>query len=187
MKRKLSVIIVVLLAVLATASFMYFSALAAPQAPDARVTFTKMASDETPTIGDIFTFTLQFNSMPTETQPINIRVTDRNPTPAYLEIITDSITGGAIYSPTIDGIVWENTLEPAGTQPHTITFMVRVTALPTGTLPAGLPGFPITNIALMVDTAVPGSLPDTQAEVTVYLQPHLVFEPITFKGFQSAR
>jgi hypothetical protein len=187
MKGKLSIVIVVLLAVLATASFMYLSALAAPQAPAARVTFTKTASDETPTIGDIFTFTLRFNSMPTETQPINIRVTDSNPESAYLEIITDSITGGAIYSPTIDGIVWENTLEPAGTQPHTVTFMVRVTALPTVTLPVGLPGFPITNIALMVDTAVPGSLPDTRAVATIYLQPHLNFLPITFKGFQSVR
>lgn len=153
MKRLFAILIVVVLAAFALASFMF---LASKAASDDRVSFAKDVSNTTPRESEIFTYRLYFNSLETEVKTINVKITDTNPAPAYLSIIPDSVTGGAVYVPSLDGIVWEGTLEPLGTQPHTVTFQVLVADIPTN-IP--LTGYPITNTAYMVDTEVPGSLP----------------------------
>ncbi|MBE9508133.1 MAG: hypothetical protein IMY86_08790, partial [Chloroflexi bacterium] len=99
--KRISVILSVLVAAVALAALMLSVASAAPSAPAQRVDFTKETSNPTPHVGEIFTFTLYFVNVSTET--LEMRVIDPNPAPLYLEILTPTITGGAWYSPTIDG------------------------------------------------------------------------------------
>jgi hypothetical protein len=154
---------------------------AAPVAPTQRVAFTKEASDATPDIGETFTFTLRFNPVPTETEELQVRVIDPNPAPDYMEIISDPVTGGAEYSPTIDAIVWEGTLLP-GTQPVVIAFQVRATGIPSTAVPAG---YPVINTATMVDLAMPGSLPETTAEAAIRILPLRIFLPIVVRNYSG--
>jgi hypothetical protein len=156
---------------------------AASAAPDQRVSFTKMTSDLTPRVRDTFTFTLTFSSTPTEAQEIQVRVIDPNPAPAYLRILTGSITGGATYSPTIDGVVWEGTLSPAGVQPQTVTFQVEITGIPTTALQAG---YQIVNTAWLTDVIAPGSPPIARAEAVVRVRPWRIFGPFTARDFCAA-
>jgi uncharacterized repeat protein (TIGR01451 family) len=126
-----------------------------------QVTFTKETSDPTPCVGETFTFTLSFYNTSTET--LDVRVTDPNPAPAYLDILTPTITGGAFYSPTIDGVVWEGVLG-VGSLPIKITFEMRATGIPSTGLANG---YVVTNTATMVDMSASGSLPDQTAQVTI--------------------
>jgi len=56
-------------------------------------------------VGGIFTFTLSFNTAQTQTEQLQVRVIDPNPASAHLAILTDSIEGGAVYSPAVDAVV----------------------------------------------------------------------------------
>jgi hypothetical protein len=152
---------------------------AAPAPPTQRVTFTKEASDATPHVGETLAFTLSLNTVPTQTQELQVRLIDPNPAPNYLEIISDSITGGAAYSPTIDAVVWQDTLFPAGTQPQVIAFQMRVTGIP----PSGVAvGYPVTNTAVLVDLNAPGTLPEAAAEAGIRISPRRVFLPTVIKN-----
>ena len=178
-----SVALSAIVAVVAVAAVMLSIVGAAPAAPDQRVSFTKTTGNLAPRVGDAFTYTLGFSTAPSEAQEIQVRVTDPNPAPAYLDILTSSIIGGATYSPTIDGVVWEGTLFPSGTLPQTVTFQVQVTGIPTSALEGG---YPVMNTAWLVDVATPGSLPDAQAEALVRIQPGRIFLPFTARDFCAA-
>lgn len=169
----------ILLATITLAALMLVLASAAPAAPAQRVTFTKEANNLTPLVGETFTFTLNFNSASTETQELQVRVTDPNPEPEYLKIITNSITGGATYSPTIDAVVWEGTLFPAGTQPQVVAFQLQVTGYPTAALASG---YSFTNAATLVDMVTPGTLPEVTAEAAVRVSPLRLFLPFMGKN-----
>lgn len=138
-----------------------------PQASvSSRVAFTKGASNLTPHVGEVFTFTLEFNTTGAETEPIHILMVDENPAPSYLQILSDMIKGGAIYIEAIDAVVWEGVLQPAGSLPQKVTFQVEVAGVPPSPLP---PGYPVTNTAAIADLAKPGSLPEAEAEITIRL------------------
>ena len=99
-----------------------------PQAPaSSRVTFMKGASNLTPRVGEVFTFTLDFETTGAETESIHILMVDKNPAPAYLEILPDRIKGGATYIHAIDAVAWEGVLQPGGANPQEVTFQVEVT------------------------------------------------------------
>lgn len=144
-----------------------------------RVPFTKTVSDPTPQVGEIVLFTLTFNTTAAETLPIQVRMSDPNPAPQYLQILPGTITGGAVYSPTlggpaVDGIAWEGLLQPAAGELHTITFQAKVTNMPTA---ATKTGYPITNTAYLVDAVHPGSLPLEVATAEFRLMPQITFLP----------
>ena len=145
-----------------------------------RITFTKDTSNLTPRVGEVFSFTLAFNTAATETLPIQVRMTDQNPAPTYLEIL--KIEGGAEYSPTIDAVVWEGMLQPAGALPQKVTVQMKVTSIPPGALPDG---YEVTNTAWIADLATPGSLPETMAEITIRLMPASNFLPLIRKDYDG--
>jgi hypothetical protein len=171
MKRMFVMLIVVVLAGFALASFLF---LASKAASNDGISFTKVTSNTKLRESELFTYSLYFNTLESEDMTINVKITDANPAPEYLSIISDSITGGGIYVPSLDSIVWEGALEPNGTEPHTVTFQVLVTDIHPNT---PLTGYPITNTAYIVDTDFPGSLPLQQASVIIYLFPHQLFLP----------
>ena len=142
-------------------------------APAQQVEFTKAASDPTPRLGEVLTFTLRFCNVSTET--LEVRVADPNPAPAYLVIITPTITGDAEYSPTIGGLVWEGTLVHSPPTWVTVTYQMQVTGIPTTALAAGLA---VTNVATMVDLATAGSLPGGMATAPIRIMPVRVFLPL---------
>lgn len=165
------------------------SPLPTPAPPEDRIVFTNTASNETPIVGHILTFTLQFYTTSVQTQTVHVRVTNPNPAPSYLKIITAPATigGGAWYSPTIggqghggsavDGIVWEGEFGP-GTIPDAVTFQVQASGLPTTSLSIG---YPLTNTATMIDLA--GTLPDGTAEAAIRIMPRRLFLPAIIKAF----
>ena len=177
--------IVVILSIVVIALALMVLALsvasAAPSAPAQRVTFTKETSNPTPRVGEIFTFTLSFRTIEAETQTIQVRVTDPNPAPSYLEILTPTITGGAWYSPAIDGVVWEGTLQPAGAQPQAVVFQVQGTGIPTTVLATG---YSVTNTAMMIDQATPGSLNEIRAEEPIRIMPMWLFLPTVMNDYR---
>ncbi len=154
---------------------------AAPADPEQRVVFNKTASNATPHIGEVFSFTLTFGSAPTETETLQVIVIDPNPAPSYLDIIPDQITGGAEYSSTIDAVVWQGTLDPAVTLPHIVEFQMQVTGIPPSAL-AG--GFVVNNVATMNDLADPGSLPEETAEASIRITALKERLPIILKNLE---
>jgi len=139
--------------------------------------FTKSTSNDRPRVGEVFTFTWAISPTAHMTQSIQVRVTDPNPAPSHLEILTSTITGGATYSPTIggtgpEGIVWEGLLV-VGTLPQVVSYQMEVTGVLTTAMP-------VTNTAYMVDLVTPGSLPEATAEVGITIMPamlhHIVIE-----------
>jgi uncharacterized repeat protein (TIGR01451 family) len=178
--KKGIVILSILVATVALAMLMLSVASAAPSAPAQRVTLTKTTSNPTPRIGEIFTFTLGFNTTSEATQTIQVRVTDPNPASAYLRILTPTITGGGTYSATIDGVVWEGALQPGGASPQVVTFQVQVTDIPAAALATG---YPVTNTVTMVDLVTPGSLPETTAQVQVRIMPLRLFLPLVLRNY----
>jgi len=119
------------------------------------------------------------------TLPIRVRVTDRNPAPSYLKIITQTITGGANYTSTIggtgpEGVVREGVLIP-GSLPSPIAFQVKVTGIPSTALVAG---YPVTNTATIVDRNEPGSLPNVpDAIAPIRIMPRRIFLPLVLRNY----
>jgi hypothetical protein len=153
-----------------------------PQAPDKRwVEFTKTTSNETPAVGEVFSFTLDFSTWATETLAIQIRMVDPNPAPSYLEILSDTIEGGAVYSPTIgdgDGVVWEDVLGP-GADPQKVTYQMRVTGIPPEALPDG---YPVDAWAWIEALDNPLSEP-VRADIIIRLMPAKIFAPIITRNY----
>jgi len=145
LKRLTIVIVIALIAMVMTVGVL--------AATGPMVTFTKKVSNATPTVGDVFTVTLEFVN--NHTEPLNVIVSDPNPARLYLSILTSTITGGAVYSPTIDAVVWNGTLN-VGSLPHKVQFQMRATGIPTATIESG---YPVTNTAYMSDAGSTGSLP----------------------------
>lgn len=177
--KRIAVILSVLGATVALAALMLPVASAAPSAPAQRVDFTKETSSSTPHVGEILTFTLRFSSASGETQAIYVRVADPNPAPAYLEILTPTITGGAWYSPTIDGVVWKGMVVPASGA-TAVTFQVQVTSMPAAAMTTG---YPVTNTATMIDLAKPGSLPEQTAQAAIHIAPMRIFLPLVVRNY----
>lgn len=139
-----------------------------------RVDFYKTVSHVAPQVGEVLTFTLRFAIVEGHYVPLRVQVADPNPAPGYLEILAPTITGGAWYSPTIDGVVWEGMVIP-GDEPLEVAFQVRVLGVPDG---APAAGYEVVNKATMADLNVPGSLPEQTAEATVRLGGPRVFLPM---------
>lgn len=185
--KRTAVILSVVVAAMALVALMLSVASAAPSAPTQsqdfrdRVVFTKTVSTETPVVGEVFTFTLQFHTTSVETQTVYVRVTDPNPDDRYLKIITapTTIRGGAWYSPTIKSIVWEGEFGPS-TIPDDVTFQVQVTGIPNTALAAG---YLVTNTATMIDLTGVGSLPDGTAKATIRIMPRRIFLPLVLRNY----
>jgi hypothetical protein len=171
----------VMVAALALVALTLSSTSAAMSAPVQRITFTKEASNPTPRVGEAFTFTLSFSTTEAETQTIRVRVIDPNPAPLHLKILTPTITGGAWYSPTTDSIVWEGALQPAGTQAQAVAFQVQGMGIPAEALTAG---YWVTNTAMMIDLATPGSLNEIRAEEPIRMMPAQLFLPIVTRNYR---
>jgi hypothetical protein len=150
---------------------------AAPSAPAQKATFTKSASDGTPKVGDIFTFTLFFAPTTELTQNVDIMITDYNPAPAYLSIIPGSVGGGAEYSPTLDAIVWDGWLV-VGSSGLYIPYQVEVTGIPTTSLSSG---YVITNTATMVDQGTSEVL--ATAEASIQIMPRQILLPLVMRNY----
>ena len=165
--KQVSITLSVLGAVAVLTVFVLFAASEAEAAPAERLDLTKQSSNATPRVGEIFTYTLQCASSSGETQPVQVRLADPNPAPLYMKILTPTVTGGAWYSPTIDGIVWEGTIVP-GSASVQVNFQVQVTGIPVASLDGGAM---ITNTATAVDLARPGSLPEQTAEAVIRIVP----------------
>lgn len=173
--------LVILSVLIAAAALTVLLVTVASAAPSARVTLTKTTSNPAPRVGEIFTFTLTFNTTSVETQTIEVRVTDPNPAPAYLKILTPTITGGATYSEALDGVVWEGLLAPGGVSTQVVAFQVQVTGIPTADLAAG---YLVTNTVTMIDRATPGSLPEATARVQIRIMPQRILLPVILKNFR---
>ncbi len=178
--KRTTVVLSIVLAAVALAALMLSMASAAPSAPASRVEFTKKTSDTTPRVGEVFTFTLRFCNVSTQT--LEVRVADRNPAPLYLVIITPT-TG---YSAAIDSVVWTGLLTGTSvispTPVVTVTYQVQVTGIPTTALASG---HVVTNTAEMVDMKTPGSLPETTAEVAIRIMPLRIFLPLVCRNYSS--
>jgi hypothetical protein len=169
---------IVLSIAMAVALSMLPAALAAPSAPQQYVFFNKTTSNPLPQPGETFTFRLMFGLAQTATQSIDVRVIDRNPAPDYLKILTGTITGGAFYSSTIDGVVWEGRLA-VGTLGYGFEFQAQVTGIPTTAL---ADGYTVTNRAEMFNLTTPGSLPEATAQVQFRIMPRRIWLPVTLRG-----
>ena len=176
--RKHAIALSVIVALMALTALMLSIVSAGPASvPAQQIEFTKAASNPTPHLGEVFTFTLRFCNVSTET--LEVRVTDLNPAPSYLVIITPT-TG---YSPTIDGIVWEGTLGYSPTTWVTVTYQMQVLGMPTTTLAAG---FAVTNVATIVDRATAESLLGGIAEAPIRIMPVRVFLPLVGRDYCPA-
>jgi uncharacterized repeat protein (TIGR01451 family) len=143
------------------------------------VTLSKEVDNSRPNVGDIVTFRLHFANVSNEIRlPIYVRVSDPNPAPLYMEILEPTITGNAMYSPTIDGVVWEDMLF-WGDEAE-VTFQVEVTGQP-DPLPAG--GYLVTNTVTIVDPTHFGTLPEQIAEVPLLVGAPKVYLPVIWKGY----
>jgi hypothetical protein len=144
----------------------------APVVAAPRVEFAKEVSNPMPRVGDTVTFTLRFSL--SSVAPVWVRVFDPNPAPQYLEVLPSTITGGAWYSPTIDGLEWQDMLIK-GDPPIELSFQARVLGLPDS---APGSGAKITNMAMMIEPQVSGSLPMQMAQATLYLGASRVWLPV---------
>ena len=117
-----------------------------------------------PQVGETLVFTLRFAMVQGCYSPAQARVSDPNPASLYLDVLTPTITGGAWYSPSIDGIVWEDMLI-AGDE-YEISYQVRVLGLPEQTPDTG---YRITNTATIADLRKPGTLPLQSAHAVIQL------------------
>jgi len=179
MKKTMVTLSVVLAAVMLAALMLSV----ASAAPAQKIVFTKTASNPAPRVGEILTFTWTISPTAVMTQSMGVRVTDPNPAPAYMEILTPTITGGAYYSSTLDGVVWEGTLVSV-TLPSPVSFQVRVTGIPTTALASG---YVVTNTATMVDMATAGTLPeaDATAEAVIRIMPLRIFLPLICRNYSG--
>jgi len=177
--KRIGIVVSVVVAAVALAALMLSVAGAAPLAPAQRFTFTKEASNPAPCVGETLTFTLSISPTAQLTQTTWVRITDPNPAPSYLNILTDTIMGGTeVYSPTFDGVIREFTLT-VGTLPQQISFQVKVTDIPTTALASG---YPVTNTATITDASGVGSLPAAMAEAGIRIMPLRIFFPLIYKN-----
>ncbi len=138
-----------------------------------KVDFDKSANRPSVQPGEVVTFTLVFGLTGTQTQTMQARMIDPNPAPAFLDILTRTIAGGAVYSPAIDAVVWEGELG-VGTAPMSVTFGVRV---------AGAPSIWdrfVVNQAAVRDLAQPGGAPVATAFTSVRIISNIILEPRAF-------
>ena len=142
-----------------------------------RVTLTKTVDNAWPQVGEIVTFSVWFTNADNQIRlPARVRVTDANPAPQYLDILTPTITGDAWYSPTIDAVVWEDMLFWG--DDAQVTFQVQIVGLPQ---PAPAFGYAITNTAILIDPTDFGSLPEQTAEATLIVGAPRTFFPVCIK------
>ena len=109
-------------------------------------------------VGEAFTVTLTFENEWTMSR--NVEVRDRNPAPQYLEILEDTLTGGAQYEPQSDAVVWSGSLGVNG--PTLVTFQMRA---------IGGASRRLTNYAYLDDPLTVETLPDAQVWASIYIKP----------------
>jgi hypothetical protein len=61
-----------------------------------------------------------------------------------------------------------------------IAFQVRAMGIPPSAVTAR---YPVTNTAVLIDLAMPGSLPEAMAEAAIRIMPLRVFLPIVAKDY----
>lgn len=138
------------------------------QLPWPTFTLTKVvdyqpAAGEGVSVGEVATITLTFVNE--WDQAVQVKVRDQNPSPIYLEILPDSITGGAYYDPGTppavpDAVEWQGMLDP-GT-PVMITFQVRA---------IGGAGLIVGNWAWLDYEETQDTTPDAEDEADIYIKP----------------
>ena len=144
-----------------------------------RVDLNKAVDNPWPHVGEIVTFSLRFANVSNEIRmPIQVRVADPNPASLYLRILSPTITGDAWYSPTIDGVVWEDMLF-WGDEAE-VTFQVEVVSMPD---PAPARGYLITNTVTIVDLTKLGTLPEQRAEAALLIGAPRVYLPVIGQDF----
>lgn len=138
---------------------------------------SKEASHPMPQVGETLVFTLRFAMVQGCYTPAQARISDPNPAPSYLDILTPTIAGGAWYSPSIDGVVWEDMLI-AGDE-YEISYQVRVLGLPEQTPDTG---YRITNTATIADLNKPGTLPLQSAHAVIQLGAPRALLPVVLRS-----
>jgi hypothetical protein len=147
--------------------------------PPARGELVKTASNPAPFASEVLTYTLRFRRADLGTQPLRARVIDPLPAPGYLRLLTPTITGGAVYSPAIEGVVWEGAL--VQWPPVRVTFQVQAT----DTVPES--GYAIHNRATLVDLSSPEQRTMHSAAARVEIRPRPVHELLLPLMFKTAR
>jgi hypothetical protein len=114
-------------------------------------------------VGEVFTITLTFENE--WDQAVQVKVRDQNPSPIYLEILSDTITGGAYYDPGTppavpDAVEWQGMLDPGS--PVTITFQMRA---------IGGAGQRVVNWAWLDNEETQDTTPDADDEADIYIKP----------------
>jgi|GEM_PF-6661307 len=170
-RRAMHVARLILVIIITTVS-VASGVLAEPKSPLANFNLSK---DATPVdgvdVGDEVLITLIFKNR--WVQDAELTVTDRNPRPAWFEIVQDSITGDATYiaaaPPVPESIVWDGVLKL--NHIHTVTFKMKVLA--------GA-GQTETNTASLELKGSAGTLPDAPvADALIRIKPAApVLEPI---------
>lgn len=122
-------------------------------------------------VGEIVTITVSFRSLYDSSSYVEVR--DQNPAPWYLEILSNTITGGAYYIPGTIGVSeavgWDDWLDIG--EPVTVTFQLKVLE--------GGAGQTVTNLAWLDSAATPGTLYDAGDWAEIYIKPAApVLEPI---------
>lgn len=107
-------------------------------------------------VGEVFTVTLVFENQWTQSRFVEVR--DRNPAPQYLEILPNTITGGAYYTPTLDAVAWDGSLGIGG--PAMVSFQMRA---------IGGTGRRVSNYAYLDDPLTMETLPDAQVWKDIYI------------------
>ena len=107
-------------------------------------------------VGEVCTVTLVFENQWTQSRFVEVR--DRNPAPQYLEILPNTITGGAYYTPTLDAVAWDGSLGVGG--PARVTFQMRA---------IGGDGQRVTNNDYLDDPLTMETLPDAQVNRDIFI------------------
>jgi uncharacterized repeat protein (TIGR01451 family) len=136
--------------------------------------FTKTITYPSPSeggafVGESLTVTLTFKNPYADAH--HLKVQDNNPAPTYLRILTETISAGAVYSPTVDAVIWEHSLD--GNTSATVTFQMLV---------IGGSGQRVTNEAWLHDREEPSTLPyyvDT-AEIHILAR---IYLPLVIRNY----
>ncbi len=162
-RRAMHVARLVLVFIIATVS-VASGAVAEPQDPLADFTLSKSTTPEDGVdVGDEVEITLTFRNR--WVQDAELTVIDRNPKPAWFEIVQDSITGDAAYVPAVppvtESVMWDGTLKMNRTQ--VVTFRMKV---------IGGAGQMATNTASLTLKGSAGTLPDVPpADADIFIKP----------------
>jgi hypothetical protein len=126
-------------------------------------------------LGGTISFTLVLSPTSGLTESLGLHVVDPNPDPAVLRFITSSISGDGVYSEALGGVLWDLTLEPAVSEPVTLSFEMAVT----DTLGQPLESATVlTNSASVTDLATGGTEVNQMASAGVRIVPRLAFLPL---------